>query len=51
MITLKKDSSWYRHCKARRKAGDSMCDNCPFKEYIEEWEKGESLIEKKKGTI
>lgn len=38
-IKLKKDSSWYRHCKVRRKAKDDMCKQCPFRKYIEakEW--------------
>jgi hypothetical protein len=54
MIYLKKDSSFYRHCKIKRRSGEKMCDDCPFREYIEAqeliWQKLEEKTEKEENT-
>ena len=34
-----KSSRFYRNCRRQRKAGAKICDDCPFREGIEQLEK------------
>ena len=31
-------SWWYKNCKTQRRKGAKICQECPFRAYIEEWE-------------
>ena len=38
-ITIRFDSWWYKNCRRQRKAKAKICNECPFRKWIEEQEK------------
>lgn len=38
-LTLSKRSAFYKNCKRNRNRGAKICRGCPFREYIEKWER------------
>jgi hypothetical protein len=41
-VNFDKDSWFFKNCKRQRKIGAKICNSCPFRIHIEQWEKEES---------
>jgi len=47
-FTIRFDSWWYKNCRQQRRKGAKICNECPFKKWIEEQE-GKRPVNKNKG--
>jgi DNA modification methylase len=39
-LAVERNSRWYKNCRSVRKRGGKICESCPFREMIEEVERG-----------
>jgi len=38
-VEFDKDSRFFKNCKQQRKREAKICNSCPFRIYIEQWER------------